>query len=205
MVSLTLDQIVESPDLISYDIVVKHGDTLYLRPLKHDDVDLLASFLESLSPLTRHRWLLDDYGLKGAKSLCDAIALYDKLRLVVVESNIKGSPIVGLMEFSLDMHPNDIERFEKYGITLNNDDYMRFGPCLRDDVQGTGLFSATMPFVIDTALKLGRSSMILWGGVLEDNVPAIRAYEKIGFREIGRFTEPDTGLGCIDMILDLNR
>lgn len=40
-------------------------------------------------------------------------------------------------------------------------------------------------------LTIGRTRIILWGGVRADNPRAIRYYEKNGFQPVGLFTEAD--------------
>lgn len=197
---LTLQQVSDDPALISSELDIATGDNLYLRPLISDDVDALSDFLTSLSPLTRERWVIESYDRSAAQEMCDAIARYDKLRLVITEQEVK---IIGLMEFSLSIVPFDIERFNSYGIELNEDLYIRFGPCVRDDARRKGVFSLTMPKLIDIAQRFGKDFIVLWGGVLADNIPAVKSYEKLGFYEVGRFNDHIDGSECIDMVLKL--
>ena len=49
------------------------------------------------------------------------------------------------------------------------------------------------------AAGCGKRRVILWGGVLEENVPAIGYYRRVGFEEAGRFTTLD-GAPAVDMI-----
>lgn len=197
---LTLDKIVECPDLVTSTITVQSGQMFNLRTLVPSDVDALTDFLGSLSPRTRQRWVVDDYGKAGAQEMCDAIGRFDKLRLVVAGHDEK---VIGLMEFSLRLVPFDMERFANYGIELNEDQYIRFGPCVRDEEQQKGIFSATMPYVIDIAQNLGKEFIILWGGVLSENIPAIKSYKKLGFYEVGRFNDRIDGSECLDMVLEI--
>lgn len=55
------------------------------------------------------------------------------------------------------------------------------------------------PLVADVARRLGRTRIILWGGVLADNARAIRYYEKNGFRPVGSFAAAD-GMPSLDMM-----
>ncbi len=197
---LTLEKVAEDPELVSTNIISKSGQRLTLRPLRSDDVDALTNFLDSLSPRTRERWVIDDYGKAGALEMCEAIGCFDKLRLVVVGQDEK---VLGLMEFSLSLVPFDIERFANYGTELNEDNYIRFGPCVRDDEQQKGIFSAAMPQLIHIARNFGKDFIILWGGVLAENFPAIESYKKLGFYEVGRFNDRIDGSECIDMVLDI--
>ncbi|WP_405658683.1 GNAT family N-acetyltransferase [Streptomyces sp. NBC_01166] len=61
-----------------------------------------------------------------------------------------------------------------------------------------------LPLIRDVARGLGRTRIILWGGVLAGNARAIRYYEKNGFRPVGSFASADGSLS-LDMMLDLRR
>jgi ribosomal protein S18 acetylase RimI-like enzyme len=63
---------------------------------------------------------------------------------------------------------------------------------------GTLLF----PLVTEVLRRFGRNRVILLGGVLSDNIRALRYYEKNGFEAVGTFVGPD-GTSSLDMILDL--
>jgi len=78
----------------------------------------------------------------------------------------------------------------------------RFGLCLRDELQGSGLAQLLMPPTIETARRFGIQRLILRGGVHAQNERARGFYIRQGFRETGRFTNQD-GVGCVDMLLDL--
>jgi len=53
-----------------------------LRPLMPDDVQGLAVFLEGFSQGTRKFHSFASYDIKCAKTLCDSINVYDKLRFI---------------------------------------------------------------------------------------------------------------------------
>lgn len=196
---LTIAAVASSPELVTMPLAAPHAEGAMLRPLRTDDVATLAELLESLSPATRRRWNLATYDLAMARELCDAIGRYDKLRLVIVEDRRDDAPLLGLMELSFSTPPGDVARYRGHGAPLDGDAVARFGPCLRDDRQGTGLASAAMPRVLDVAKRFGATRMILWGGVLAENAPAIAFYERWGFRRVGTFEDPTTGLPSVDM------
>lgn len=58
------------------------------------------------------------------------------------------------------------------------------------------------PLVTEVARLLGRTRIILWGGVRADDPRAIRYYENNGFRSVGFFEEAD-GSRSLDMMLEL--
>ncbi|MYR42674.1 GNAT family N-acetyltransferase [Streptomyces sp. SID5910] len=196
---LTLTAVAEDPLALTRRLRRDDGPDLLFRPLRHADAERLAAFLEGLSPESRRLSTFDGYDLASARESCDAIARYDKLRLVLEE--VPSGRIVGLLEISLVLHPSDIARYREAGIRLEATD-CRFGPTLADDHQGRGTGTRVFPLVRDVAQRFGKKRIILWGGVLADNPRAIRYYEKQGFQTAGSFTDTD-GTRALDMILDL--
>ncbi|MFF3173570.1 GNAT family N-acetyltransferase [Streptomyces sp. NPDC057900] len=195
---LTLSAVAENPLVLTRSVRLLDGSEVAFRPLTHGDADDLAAFLDGLSAASKRLVTFDGYDLAAARELCDAIARYDKLRLVLSEATGR---IVGLLELSLDLHPSDIARYRKAGVSLTAAD-CRFGVTLADDYQGKGVGTQVFPLIADVARRFGKKRIILWGGVLADNPRAIRYYEKQGFRTVGSFTEAD-GARALDMILDL--
>lgn len=196
---LTLAAVAAHPELLYREVRLRDGTTLLYRPLLHEDVPALSHFLESLSPLTRQRWTLDSYDRAMAESLCAAIGRYDKLRLVAVDPDNPAAKIVALFEFSFGIPAGDYDRFAAYGIALDEAQDCRFGPCVRDSHQRHGVASVLMAPTFATARRFGKRRVILWGGVLTANEPALTFYQKQGFAEVGRFYNSD-GRACIDMM-----
>lgn len=198
---LTLREIADDPLVLTHRVVLTDGSEVTFRPLTHADAEPLAAFLAGLSRESRRFSTHSGHDLDAAVELCDAIARYDKLRLVLEE--VPSGRIVGLLEISLDLHPSDIDRYRRSGIQLTPTD-CRFGPTLADDHQGKGVGTQVFPLVADVARRFGRQRIILWGGVLTGNPRAVRYYEKNGFRPVGAFTGAD-GARSLDMILDLDQ
>jgi GNAT superfamily N-acetyltransferase len=196
---LTLQTVAADPNLITFSLTLPSGEAILFRPLLSADVDRLASFLEGLSPQTRRFWIHASYDRNTARELCDAIARYDKLRLVAV----KDGTIIALFEFSMDLVESDIERFHRYGIRLDPATDCRFGPCVADAYQGSGLAPRLFAPTTEIARRFGQRRLILWGGVFAENQRALRYYEKLGFQRAGEFVK-EAGL-CYDMIYELGR
>lgn len=193
---LDLGAVASNPQLLTSDVALPGGDLVRLRPLLPRDVEALTEFLESLSPLTRYRWLLPSYDRAAAQEMCDAVGRHGKLRLVAVD---RSGVVFGLFELSFEILEKEHARFGLYGIELDERHDCRFGPCLRDSHQRRGLASALMPSVDRAAAAFGRTRMILWGGVLADNAPARAFYARQGFSELGRFHDRE-GCECVDMV-----
>lgn len=198
---LTLTEIAEAPLCLTYRLKAHDGSVVIFRPLTHADTGLLAGFLKALSFESRRFSTFDGYDLATAREACAAIARYDKLRLVL--EDVPSGRIVGLLEFSLDLTPTDIARYQGAGIRLTETTDCRFGPTLADDYQDRGVGTLVFPLVTEVARLLGRTRIILWGGVRADNPRAIRYYEKNGFQPVGLFAEADRPLS-LDMMLDLH-
>ena len=89
---------------------------------------------------------------------------FDKLRLVADD----GSAIVAVFERSFSIPDGDHARFAAYGVSLDERTDVRFGPCVRDDQQGSGLASRLLAETARIAMREGRTRLILWGGVLPE-------------------------------------
>ncbi|MET7841212.1 GNAT family N-acetyltransferase [Streptomyces sp. NPDC005356] len=197
---LTLTDIAGDPLVPTSRLRLRDGVKAALRPLVHADAERLAGFLDGLSPESRRLSTFDGYDLAAARALCDAIARYDKLRLVLEDES--SGRIVGLFELSLALTAGDIARYRAAGIHLTERTDCRFGPTLADAYQGSGVGSLVLPIVMEAVRRLGRARVILWGGVLADNARALRFYQKNGFQLVGPFIGPG-GTSSLDMILSL--
>lgn len=198
---LTLTEIAGDPLVLTHRLTLHDGSESVFRPLVYADAERLADFLAELSPQSRRFRTHDGYDLATARGLSDAIARHDKLRLVLEESS--SGRIAGLLELSLDLTPDDVAPYRRAGIRLSSAD-CRFGPTLADDHQGRGVGTQVFPLVAEVARRLGKTRILLWGGVLADNARAIRYYEKNGLRTVGFFTGTD-GTRSLDMLLDLDQ
>jgi diamine N-acetyltransferase len=194
-VTLSLIDVVRDPALAT--IALASVGNAVVAPLQPSDAGELADFFRLLSPRTREYYLVPD-PVEEAVQRCEAIGRYDKLRLVL---RLRGV-IVALSEFSLDLTTDDHARYAGYGETLRDGEDCRWGICVRDDVQGSGLAAALTPPSFSIAQRLGRSRVLLWGGVYEANNRARRFYERMGFREVGRFMSDD-GRPSLDMMREL--
>lgn len=194
---LTLAKVAAIPDLVTSTVTLPAGDAVLYRPLLPTDVERLAAFLSGLSAQTRRFWVHPSYDRETAQALCDAIGRYDKLRLVAV----KDDAIIAVYEFSMDLVQSDLDRYAGYGIELNPATDCRFGPCVADEYQGTGLAQALFSPTVEIARRFGQRRIILWGGVFTENERAVRFYEKLGFQRAGEFVKEDGP--CYDMIYTL--
>jgi len=196
---LTLPEVKKHPSLLTYNLVLSSGEKVILSPLKPKDVNDLAFFLRQLSKKTREFYNFPSFGLKMAKELCEAINKYDKLRFVLKDKSSK--KIIALFELSFDISEGDKKRFLKYNLKIDYKDCCRFAPCIADNYQNKKIGSLVFPFIIKIVNKFNRKIIILWGGVLAKNGRAIKFYKNNGFKELGKFKDPNKkGQYSIDMI-----
>lgn len=176
------------------------GASATLRPLEPGDREALARFYEGLAEETRRFYDVHGDTAALAAERCEAIGRYDKVRLVL---EMEDGEIGGLFELSLDLVKDELRRYRDHGIPLKQGRHVRYGLCLADSLQGRGIASKLQPLVEDVARLFGVRRIILLGGVHEDNERAVASYRRVGFREAGRFVNPD-GVPCLDMILELD-
>ncbi len=196
---LKLQDFEQNPKQYTWELQTQSGEKITLRPLLHSDIEGLTSFLEILSTETRRLSTFDSYDKVTAIELCNAISKYDKLRFVL-ESQSK--EIVGLIEFTLDIPQNVIDKYITYGLTLNTEYTCRFGPTLADKYQSQGLGTLLFSYVVKIAKLLVKKHIILYGGVFANNIRAIKYYEKHGFKIAGKYINDD-GVESLDMILSI--
>jgi len=199
--SLTLFDVKNNPNILTFQIKFDNGKIIILRPLEENDLDKLTKFLTNLSEQTREYYTLDSYDRAAAQEMCDAINKYDKLRFVA--SYKSQSDLIALFEYSFDIPLSDQQRFKNYNISLDSKTDCRLGPCLADKCQNQGIGSRLFPYLIEIAKRFGRERLILWGGVFKNNERAVKFYIKNGFKELGVFKN-DKDLQSIDMVIDIN-
>jgi len=196
---INLKKFSQNPENYSWELQTSLGEKIALRPLLDSDIEKLTNFLQNLSTETRRLSTFDSYDRVNATELCNAINKYDKLRFVLESQS---NEIIGLIEFTLDNPQNVIDTYTNYGQTLDTEHTCRFGPTLSDKYQGQGLGGLIFPYVVKIAKLLDKKHIILYGGVLADNIRAIKYYEKHGFKIVGRYND-ENGNETVDMILDI--
>jgi GNAT superfamily N-acetyltransferase len=176
------------------------------------DEEAVVEFFEGLSQETRDRYGVSEDGESIAQDWAQSIAVHDKLRMVLHRAPVRaeprsrlpafGLPIAGVAEFSLHLTEADRERYARWGVPLRPGTVIRFGICLADEHQSTGIAGASMPALRDLVTRVGRRRVMLWDGVLAENGKAIAFFERNGFRFAGTWTD-ERGRICQDMFADV--
>jgi ribosomal protein S18 acetylase RimI-like enzyme len=176
------------------------GEPFVFRALLPSDTAAMAVFLAGLSETSRRFWHGDVDAADQAAEWAEAIGRYDKLRLVVHRQD-RPATLEGMVDLSFSVPEfAEVSRYAGYGVALDPRRTVRFGPCVSDSRQGSGLAAALLPPTWDAVRLLGRDRVVLYGGVDAENVRARRFYRRHGFVHVGVF---DGGAG-IDMMLDLD-
>jgi GNAT superfamily N-acetyltransferase len=152
------------------------------RSLRARDVESLVAFYDGLGDEARSFWQRDADGHALAAEHCGDIDRYDKLRLVLDTPD----GITELYELTFTIPEGDRARFAAYGCELREDTDVRFGPCVADSEKGTGLATRLLNETALIARREGRTRLLLWGGVQQDNARARRFYAREGFHEVGQ-------------------
>lgn len=183
----------------TWTLQILSGENITFRPLDLYDINKLTVFLENLSTETRRLSTFDSYDKVTATELCNSINKYDKLRFVLEKQNRE---IVGLIEFTLDIPQEVVDKYAAYGVSLDIENTCRFGPTLSDKYQSKGLGSLIFPYIVEVVKLLNKKHVILYGGVFADNLRAIKYYEKHGFKFAGKYSN-ENGVETVDMILSI--
>eukprot|EP01124_Arcella_intermedia_P036828 TRINITY_DN9723_c0_g2_i1.p1 TRINITY_DN9723_c0_g2~~TRINITY_DN9723_c0_g2_i1.p1 ORF type:complete len:153 (-),score=40.96 TRINITY_DN9723_c0_g2_i1:28-420(-) len=130
---------------------------------------MLANFYENLSVGTRQNYQISSYDIVMAQDNCDSIGKGSVHRFVLTLVSGDSPKIVGLFELCLEIGWNEIDRFKECGVEIKESD-CRFGPCLSDEFQGVGVGGIAFEYVKEMAKKMGKTRIILWGGVFEENI-----------------------------------
>jgi diamine N-acetyltransferase len=186
-------------------------DAVLLRPLHPDDVDALTDFFLGLSETTRSCYGPHPFDRETAERLCAAADPQHPDRFVAIlepqnEAGVGSGAIIGYMILTRDIAESDIRRYAEHGPELHLDACASFAPVIADAYQERGLGTRMARHVLACARPLGLTQVILMGGVLHRNPRAKHVYEKLGFREVGRFYTPNREDELnYDMILELDR
>lgn len=188
------------PDFLTTNATLQSGEQITMRPMRPDDVVGFTEYLTGLSPASRRRFGPHLHDQATAEAICAALAPTDILRMIGTVPHNGGERIISYILLKHGVWDGDRKRYEMLGIPLYPDTDSTLAPSVADDYQNQGVGSLMMEHLIQSAKKLGRQRIVLWGGVAEANLRAVHFYTKWGFRKVGEF---DTGENNHDMILDL--
>ena len=186
------------PSLLTRELQTGPGLHFTARLLRAADRERLGAYFDSLTDAVTGMYGPHPLNTEHARVLCNDVNYAESLRFVV---DIDGA-IQGYFILDMGLRPQEAERYVNHGTPLHADYCCTFAPSVADAYLEQGVGTALMPLVMEAARRLGRSRIVLMGGVRGDNPRAQHFYRKHGFVEVGHFT---TGgdLDNLDMALDL--
>jgi len=179
---------------VTQRIILPSGERYEVRHLNPSDGDALAEYFEGLSVGTRTLFAPHAFDDQTAHRVA-AESGQGALRYVAVET-AGARRICAYFLLLPDVGDGAMARMPD----LQRSRACSVAPSVRDDRQNGGLGSALMRFVLDVGRRLGRTQVILSGGVQERNTRARHFYEKHGFVKVGEF---ETRINNHDMMVQL--
>ena len=179
-----------------------------------DDAKLLSVFLTNLSAETRKHWSPHGFDMHAAKNICATVTTESVLRLIATMQELgktrmkfwkkKKELIIGYFIFYEGVNNHDVTRYADYGIRISQGDW-QLAPCVADGYRKYGLGNLMMKHLISIAHRLNVQRILLQGGVIVSNVPAISFYRKFNFRIVGKYKtgENRNHNNYYDMVLEL--
>ena len=160
------------------------------------DIPALLEYFSRLGPETRSRFAPHAFDDPTLHHLLNR----DSGHIAFVAINEESGHIIGYAVARLFYEDHEKERFQKYGWTPNDITDVFYAPSVADEHQGKGIGQLLMAEARQALTRMGRSRILLWGGVQASNDRAVAHYRKAGFTELGRFEWNGSNL---DMALDL--
>jgi len=188
-------------DLLTIKTQLPTGERLTLRPLQPEDSIRFGDYLCGLSEMTRAFYGPHPFNRETADAICASLNHSDVLRMTATLSDSGEERTIAYALLKLGVLAADAQRYERLGRPLNADTDATLAPSVADDFQSKGVGSLVMNHLLHAAGILGRTRIVLWGGVQARNARAIHFYTKWGFHKVGEFY--DNELDNYDMILDL--
>jgi acetyltransferase len=160
------------PDLAeSFQPII--GQSVTLRPLRRDDVEIEAAFLTGLSPESRHNRLLGGM-IRITREYLERLTTVDFSRDMALAAVLMldgREVLIGVARYVLDASSRGCE----------------FALVIADAWQGRGIGRRMMEKLIAIARSRGLES--IHGDVLSTNRPMLEFCSKLGFR-LGRTDDP---------------
>lgn len=192
-----------NPDVVSADAALPNGEPVKLRVATRDDARILGRYFLSLSDDTKRRYGPHPFDQATADTLCAETDYDHTLRILMTKGTGADEQVIAYFILVLGVWDADRERYSKLNRPLDVTTDCTLAPSLADAYQSQGIGNIVMQHVIEIARRLGKTRMVLWGGVQATNERAKKFYTKHGFKHVGDFESPP-GRNNHDMIMQLS-
>ena len=184
---ITPADIHRDPSIVSETATLESGEEIRIRPVRRGDVEILARYFLQLSEQTRSLFAPHRLDYPTAERICLEIDYSATLRMIATLTRDGREEVIAYFILVLGVAKGERNRHIRHGIVPDPASACMLAPCVADAYQDRHVGSAVMRHVAAVAHRLGRTTMILMGGVLKSNPRAIHFYEKHGFRIVGEF------------------
>lgn len=177
-------------------ILSKYNKEFVMRQLHETDYPLLQDYLSSLSYSTTERFGPHGFDMPSIrKAYRDFFPLWGFVALDCREQQVVAYTLI-----KLGLIAHERERLRAYPGEGADEHLATYAPSVADHWQGQGLAAAMLKAITPQLRQRGIRGLVLWGGVMADNQPAIRFYNRQGFQTLGQFEHNGTNL---DMVLKI--
>jgi len=167
-----------------------------VHPTTPSNIPALVEYLTHLGPETRSRFAPHAYD----EATLHKLLIDESRHIAFIAREENGGPIVGYAVVRLYHEEYEKERFRKYGWGPDEAIDAFYAPSVADDRQGKGIGTLLLNETKRSLQAMGKTRILLWGGVQAGNERALNHYRKAGFRELGGFEWNGWNL---DMVLDI--
>lgn len=198
---ITPADIHRDPSIVSETATLESGEEIHIRPVRRGDVEILARYFLQLSEQTRNLFAPHPLDYPTAERICLDIDYAATLRMIATLTRDGREEVIAYFLLVLGVAKGDYNRYLRHQIAPDPASTCMLAPCVADAYQDRHVGSTVMRHVVAVAQRLGRTSMILMGGVLKSNPRAIHFYQKHAFRIVGEFR---IDRDSFDMLLPLS-
>jgi len=174
----------------------KTNKTIHIRKLQTTDLENLSHYLQNLSEESKKRFGPHPFDLPSIIEFYNGTNIHQ----AYIAETIDTKEIIAYPIIKLGILEADFQRYQSYGIELNNQTDCEFAPSVADAWQSCGIGNGMFQFVLEELKKTEIQRIVLWGGVQATNEKAIIYYQKLGFQKVGQFSHNGENL---DMILEM--
>ena len=183
---------------IKIDKTVIDGKEYTFRLINSKDGRALGDFFLSLSDNIKRKYSPHPFDRKTARDICKGKDKKCKRVVAVCDGAIVGYCIV-----YFKLRKWEKMRYDKAGMFLTDDVVCTMAPCVRDAFQHLGIGTEMFKYVVKVTKAYKKKIIILWGGVVLKNYPAVNYYKKIGFKILKKWLHPILKCMCYDMYIEV--
>ena len=101
------------------------------------------------------------------------------------------------------LRPWEKVRYDEAKMFLEDKDVCTIAPCVLEEYQHKGVGSAMFEHITKIAKAYDKKIIILWGGVITKNHPAVNYYKKMNLKILKKWFHPLSKIMCYDMYLNV--